>query len=183
MSDTRSHPTPYQQICATLDMQVSGLYRKFRPYMQCGKGCSSCCENARFHVRMVEAQALWDAYKEAPETTREAIGKNIAEPAPGRETDCPLLVEGSCSLYSARPALCRAYGALVSLKGEVSTCKLNFNNVPDGLKLDVLEIEPFYDVLDELSARIWQESGVSGTSAPPVFTIREFFSGKLKGFE
>lgn len=169
-----------QQTYNTLDSKVSDFHQKFQPYMQCKNGCSSCCENAQFRIRIVEAQALWSAYQAASLESQAAIRQNINSPQAGKETDCPMLVNGSCSLYSARPTLCRGYGTLVQLKDEVSTCKLNFNQVPSDVKLDVLDIEPFYDVMDELSNRMWQQSDSSPSSAVPIFTIREFFTGKLQ---
>ena len=169
----------HQSACRTLDEKVSAFYQKYGEHMQCKRGCSACCENALFRIRLVEAQAIWEAYQNAPIGTQTAILNNIAAPKEGHENDCPILIDGACSLYQARPALCRAYGSLIRLNGDISTCKLNFNEAPKKAALEVLEIEPFYDLLDELSQRIWAASPSAGQSSAPLFSIREFFTGKL----
>ncbi|HXQ51213.1 MAG TPA: YkgJ family cysteine cluster protein [Stellaceae bacterium] len=62
----------------------------------CRRGCAFCC-----HVE-VDVTPL-----EAIRLARRAPG-HAAAPAPQRHAPCPLLVEGACSQYEARPYACRA---------------------------------------------------------------------------
>lgn len=78
----------------------------------CGD-CNACCRSAYFiHVRPDEPETL------------AAVPEALLFPAPGhpgghkvlgfdREGRCPMLVDGACSIYAARPATCRIYDCRV----------------------------------------------------------------------
>lgn len=69
------------------------------PEIPCDTGCFRCCEAGEPQLYPVEAELLEDMYPEALQ---------LEEGRP--EGPCPLLKEGRCSVYAARPLHCRAMG-------------------------------------------------------------------------
>jgi Fe-S-cluster containining protein len=147
----------YEQALETLEKQVQPLVAEYREQMQCRKGCSSCCRDG-FTIRTVEAMYLFKGLMESsPETLMTAVSQlsNPAKQEDGHNC-CPLLIEGACSVYAHRPVLCRAYGLIVKLRHKIATCPLNFEDALQG-QIKVFDLVPYYDLLDELSNRMWQE--------------------------
>lgn len=106
------------------------------PEIPCAKGCSHCCHNQVFRVTALEwenvrrevlamrpeqrqaaferTRELFGPHRAALEamaelwTRGERVGPELHEPTP---KTCPLLDgAGRCSVYDARPAICRGYG-------------------------------------------------------------------------
>lgn len=120
--------------------------------MQCKKGCSRCCY-VDLSVFSIEADFIRDWFNRLSGTHQNEL-KHLWE-IPGKEAlnfngetveSCPFLVNETCSIYEARPIICRTQGLalLFELNGEEATdaCPLNFNNseleVGDLLDLDRL---------------------------------------------
>lgn len=90
--------------------------------MQCQAGCSECCQ-AGFGVFGVEAEPMRLALGRLEVTLRDRIR------AQGRDeglSHCALLVDGRCSVYEARPLICRSMGAPVRVDDRTDVCRLNF---------------------------------------------------------
>lgn len=98
---------------------------------RCPTPCSTCCErSAALPVTPIEAVVVADAVAKLEPALRARARERIAElasrigtgtaeggdpvaidPGPGNLLGpCPLLENGRCSVYSARPLVCRAYG-------------------------------------------------------------------------
>ncbi|MDB5102128.1 MAG: hypothetical protein JWM80_6549 [Cyanobacteria bacterium RYN_339] len=106
------------------------------PEIPCTKGCNHCCHNQVFRVTALEwanvrgalfamrpderqetlerTEALFGAYRSELTTmaelwTRgERVPESLHEPTP---KTCPMLGgDGRCTVYEARPAICRGYG-------------------------------------------------------------------------
>ncbi|MFA7614090.1 MAG: YkgJ family cysteine cluster protein [Candidatus Caldatribacteriota bacterium] len=122
--------------------------------MTCKNGCSRCCY-VDLSVFSLEAQFIKDwfqalsAEKKAElkvlweqETSYQEnfFGQNVAA--------CPFLKNESCSIYEARPVICRTQGLPLKFNNEggasVDTCPLNFNEdelvIDDCLDLDRLNL-------------------------------------------
>ncbi|WP_137917204.1 YkgJ family cysteine cluster protein [Hydrogenophaga sp. 2FB] len=74
------------------------------PHAACHDGCSHCC-HVPVAISRLEALAMG-----------RAIGRSIIEPEyheplafRGYEAPCPFLVDNRCSVYNARPAVCRTH--------------------------------------------------------------------------
>lgn len=141
-----------------LDSQVAVLSEHYRAYMRCEAGCSSCCLDG-FRIRLSEVLLLWEGLCQLPPADFADILQKIqsmsAEPQQPM-APCPLLDEaGRCRVYAHRPALCRAFGVLVEMDGNIATCHLNFTEddrkVMPKEQLSTLQLTPFYEILDELS--------------------------------
>jgi Fe-S-cluster containining protein len=138
---------------ATLDKQVAQLQKEFKHHLNCKQGCSSCCENVQFKISYIEALMLVQGFNSLPQNTKKQVLSNVESKSP----HCPFLVEGSCSAYESRPALCRGYGLLLQVGSDVGTCSLNFNEaLKPGESLKKLDMQPYYTVLEELSEPLWQ---------------------------
>ena len=117
--------------------------------IQCRKGCSDCCHQL-FQITEIEAARISLAVALWPEAEREALvekarryleqrGELVARrgepeawgslPPPGSRLPCPALVDGACSIYEARPLMCRKFGVPLwnpDRPGRVYACELNF---------------------------------------------------------
>jgi Fe-S-cluster containining protein len=167
----------YEHTLNSLDGQVETLQDEYSPMMQCRIGCTGCCIDG-FKIRLVEALYLLKGFASVSPQVAEDILKRLHDSTDENTGKCPLLINGACSLYEQRPALCRAFGLIVKLDDTMGTCELNFNNPPKGIRLKALDLKPYYDLLDELSERLWEASpmpGLSTEASPPHCSIRTFF--------
>jgi len=105
--------------------------------IDCKKGCSWCCHQPVFAMSH-EFHFLWQFMQlNLTENDRKEILKRAFDNYQklGRLSDeelkisklpCPLLINGSCSVYEARPMACRIYISMSE-----STCKKFHNNPKD----------------------------------------------------
>ena len=79
------------------------------------RGCGQCC--SRFLPMTVADEVRLRAYVEGN-------GIEIRTPDPDvLDLTCPLLVDGECAAYEARPEICRAYRCDRHLRGTMPTPK------------------------------------------------------------
>lgn len=71
----------------------------------CAAGCDTCCLN-RIQVRpMFAALAITEARRALPAGQFATLEARLR----GEPTFCPLLFDGRCAIYAARPMVCRGY--------------------------------------------------------------------------
>lgn len=128
----------YRDLLRRLDGLTAASRAAFGTAVRCGEGCALCCHGL-FDIGVLDALALFEAWRESPETTRldiesraESLLARIATKAPGwpyphrlgdddDEIDrvlervgmvaCPVLgADQRCRLYEARPFYCRVHG-------------------------------------------------------------------------
>ena len=140
---SESGPGLYDQLRSQVDAQTASIAERRRRYLQCRKGCDSCCHQ-RLAVLPVEYDRLRTAFLALPPEEQQRIRGHAAERwAAGI---CPLLVDGACSLYEDRPIICRTHGLpLYSEVGsetppKISVCHLNF------VELDRFDEEDLIDI-------------------------------------
>jgi uncharacterized protein len=118
----------YLTLRSKVDAQCRLAAAHLGDSMVCRKGCDSCCRH--ISVFPVEALAINSALRSASPAVSEQISRLAAN---ATENRCPLLEEGNCLLYEARPIICRTHGypLLATLNGENSLdfCPLNFTGV------------------------------------------------------
>lgn len=162
----------YREILGRLDAWTEGARALHEGRMECRRGCDDCC---RRHLSLfpVEADALGRAAAELRSPEREALARHLADwdARHGEglgEAPCPLLSEGACLLYEARPVLCRTHGfPLLSRpsgdpdsgeEGSLSWCFRNFADAetrppaPEGI-LDMDRINRVLGAVQALHAR------------------------------
>lgn len=116
------------EVYATLDADIAAALRVLPP-LACKKGCAGCCFNAPIvtslewvilhrHLGGLD-EAAFGRVVDAAETIRPLVPRLIAqhhahvakESLVPLTVQCPFLLDGACSVYKARPLICRAFGS------------------------------------------------------------------------
>lgn len=115
-------------VYATLEARITDALRELPP-LACKKGCSGCCFSTpivtalEWTILFRQLRSLDDAAFErivdAAEMIRPLVPRMLAsrrahaakEPIVPTTVQCPFLLDGACSVYAARPLICRAYGS------------------------------------------------------------------------
>lgn len=119
----------YLELRNEIDAQTRQFDLLHKEHMVCKKGCDKCCLD--FDVFPIEYEAIKQQIKnEYPE-----LIDNLAQTE--NKERCAFLKAGQCSIYNARPIICRTHGyPLINMNDdgdqwELSFCELNFTNVDD----------------------------------------------------
>lgn len=126
--------------------------------MECKNGCSQCCK-VDLNVFEIEAQKIIDWFSDLDIKTQEALV--IRWQAPHQNGYCSFLYNDSCTVYGARPIICRTQGLPLFLEKEnvLDYCPLNFKET-EPPKDDWLNLERMNTMLalaassSELDGRI-----------------------------
>jgi Fe-S-cluster containining protein len=115
MSDIDTLFGQYQILIDYCDRFFDDTFAANPEQMKCGKGCSACCLLQSVNELETEVISRW-------------LAGNPLPGGAGKEGYCPFLRDDACSIYPARPLICRTHGLLVSDEnGAVNrTCDLNF---------------------------------------------------------
>lgn len=171
-----------------VDRVVAAL-RQAYPASLCAPGCGRCCRMHRALIRVYRSEwepvvdylltwpqerrddlieafyAQYDLYLPDLHAIQRAIDAGDRPRVTEEElpVSCPLLVDGSCSVYPVRPAICRGYGHFELTNGpgdrtEVFACPpqkdvLESQLAPTpGLKLRLPSFNPFYQAVSDVCA-------------------------------
>ena len=142
----------YLALVNRVDELCHRTVEKLGSHIYCRAGCDACC--LHISVFAVEAAAL----KEALAKLSEEDAALVREAALQARADgpCPLLHNGLCLLYEARPIICRTHGLplLVQRDGEsrVDFCPSNFRGLPNIPGDAVIDLERLNTVLATINA-------------------------------
>jgi len=118
----------YRALLLRVDEMCSQTATRFASQISCRPGCDSCCRH--LSIFAVEADALLRALRELPEAQAEVILRAAAASTP--DAPCPLLQDGLCLMYLARPIICRTHGLplLINRDGTsgIDFCPENFRD-------------------------------------------------------
>ena len=136
-----------ERVCAQADSEFARGVDVHGVRIHCARGCSSCCSQI-FQITEVEAARISAWVATLPDKARVELQRkaraNLAERAklfdnaeewgstvaPGNGTPCPALDDaGGCSMYDARPIMCRKFGVPIynpDTPDRVLACELNF---------------------------------------------------------
>lgn len=112
----------YRKLCGYCDLVWEKVKQRFSAEVQCQKGCSACCELQS--VNQLEAFLI--------RMHLETHDLKCSELSPG-EDRCPFLFEQSCTIYEARPLICRTHGLVLKSRDFDSpspSCPDNFKSLP-----------------------------------------------------
>lgn len=130
--------------------------KKYAKEMTCAKGCSRCCVGGLsvfaweaaiitdwFFDLTPQQQQEWKALQDLPSSLAEPFLNSDGE----KDKPCSFLRNDSCTIYEARPSLCRTQGMALQIKDGDQIlrdwCPLNFvgekaPSASDDLNLDQL---------------------------------------------
>jgi hypothetical protein len=127
----------------TLQENASGFFdkisSKYSSEMKCKEGCSKCCYTD-ISIFKVESERVEEWF-----TTLDLVQQNELKAlwATNNESGaCAFLYKDSCSIYPARPVICRTQGAplFIASQNALDYCPLNFKS-GDPIKEDWLNLE------------------------------------------
>ena len=110
----------FRKYLELLDVRLSHMFEKQAPFIKCKKGCTYCCKEGEYPLSELEYVNLMLYYNTLPSEIRGIINQNISnliEQDRQKFYECPFLVNECCSVYPARPILCRSFG-LISFKND-----------------------------------------------------------------
>ncbi|MFS3136998.1 YkgJ family cysteine cluster protein [Gluconacetobacter sacchari] len=76
--------------------------------LACGKGCDTCCHSLVQVNPLFAALAVHEARQTFSPERLHILQERLTSPP----SACPFLFDGSCSIYAARPMVCRGYYSL-----------------------------------------------------------------------
>jgi Fe-S-cluster containining protein len=186
MNNAKSILENYDLHAASVDKEFQRVYDKFAHRMQCRRGCSMCCSQM-FSISAIEGAYISRAIKALPQAERDRLkdaarqyirsAKTLTKesenpedtftPRPGLRLPCPALKDDACSIYAARPLICRKWGVpMFNPRNpmELQACELNFK---PGEEVDIEGVlEPQVELLEEwveLKGRAQQISPAAST--------------------
>jgi len=153
----------YRALADKVDAFFARVAAAHPGQMACRRGCALCCHQ-HLHVLPFEWARLKAAVLALPEEARRQIHARATGPEAPRR--CPLLADDdSCSVFEARPMVCRSHGLPLKRGPDRHTCELNFQGALASLaEADVLD-EAQLGVMVGLIDRLWAEAN-PGDTAP-----------------
>jgi Fe-S-cluster containining protein len=120
----------------------SSFQKRHEKHMACREGCSRCC-HTNITVFLSEATEIVTWFKAQSQETQDLLRQKWGQPqnagpdASGKlQQPCAFLHDNRCSIYDARPTICRSQGLPVMFREEnpktkettihVDVCPLNF---------------------------------------------------------
>ncbi len=107
----------YNSMIEKLDLHEAKLLGKYGEHIHCERGCNSCC--ILESVFPVDAFVIYNYFVSG----RINVESLSFDEIPGR---CVFVKDGACSVYSARPVICRTHGYPVFVDGRADFCPDNF---------------------------------------------------------
>ncbi|MCB9643769.1 MAG: YkgJ family cysteine cluster protein [Myxococcales bacterium] len=171
----------YRDLLAKIEMLAAKQRGLYGDQIRCKVGCFSCCRPPETLFR-VESELLGDAVAALGEDAKQRTRERLADYRAGQRELCPLLEEGGCQVYDARPVICRTHGYGVMLQDDegafLSWCELNFDEIAPSADV-AFNVEHLNTVLsvmtrmgwpDEVARPTWGEvlEGALGTGKPHV---------------
>jgi Fe-S-cluster containining protein len=158
--------------------EMEAYLQAHSPPFACQAGCIQCCNTQMPMVSSLEWQTLFAHIRTLPDVIQARIRHQAQMLRPlagqfnakrlevfqshghvaGPSAQCPMLVEGQCSVYAARPLPCRVYGYTVALNGaqpQYLGCGLAVAHLREVAKdgLNLPSSQPFTKRMEELNEK------------------------------
>lgn len=114
----------------TIYIFMKEIYGYVSPYTPCQKGCSNCCH---YPVSISDIEIEYIERK-----TKNRKNKSFTPAGDFHGTPCPFLYNGCCSIYEARPFVCRRHVVLTNTN---KWCEPTLSNTETFPLLKFSEIE------------------------------------------
>lgn len=151
----------YRALVAKVDATCARIQSEYAAHIACRKGCGDCCRN--ISVFPVEAAVLSEAVRRLSPEVLQAARQRALEQAEA----CPLLNDGVCLVYDARPIICRTHGMPILVPdedGRIDACPKNFRNLSSLPMSDVIDLNRLNEMLWAVHALFVGESGAVSKS-------------------
>jgi len=155
----------YGALVAKVDAKAVSIVAAHADQFACRRGCHSCCQPG-LTVNAIEAAQVRAHVEATP-----GLGATLAalvSAAPHGGTRCALLTEaGACSIYAARPLVCRSHGLPLTVTDGGATrrdvCPLNFagKDLADIPASDVVNLETLNTLLTLIDRQFTGDSSGS----------------------
>jgi Fe-S-cluster containining protein len=169
----------YCNLVARVDALCSRIAAENAACLACREGCDDCCRH--ISIFPVEAAALAMALRDLPDKESARI-QELARAATSHA--CPLLENGRCLLYAARPIICRTHGfpLLVDREEakEIDFCPKNFNGINSFPATVVIDLNCLNSTLAAIDAVFTTSSGFSPKSGRERLSIAEALLLEMK---
>ena len=147
----------YLALRERLDQFARRVTEGFASDLACRAGCDSCCRHLTLFP--VEAYAVLAALHGLPAEQQVLIRERARQATP---ECCPLLLDGLCQLYVARPLICRTHGLpLLVVTADTKTvdyCPQNFAGISSLPGWAVLDLEQMNAALTAINALFIREA-------------------------
>lgn len=141
----------YRSLLDRVDQLCGKILAQFQEQITCRAGCSGCCRHLTLFP--VETASLVMAVEKLPDEVKTILSGRIHWPEDG---SCPLLLADCCTVYSARPVICRTHGLplLTEVDGEkaVDCCPENFTTAASLPGSAVINLEALNSALVAINA-------------------------------
>ena len=152
----------FRKYLEILDVKLRDYFELQSPFIKCKKGCAYCCKDGEYPMSELEYANMMIYYDTLAPELKGQINQNIVallNTNKHKFYECPFLVNNSCSIYPARPIICRAFGLIFKSengKKNIPFCidlGLNYanalnsdtkqltNNAPDGTKPECFDVD------------------------------------------
>ena len=156
-----------------MSVTIQDLYQKVQDFearlseptkrgLKCKQGCSACCHQ-RFSVFSIEADHIKNWFAALSESEKKSLLENWREDLSLRSPDDKTLAcvflddKGACTIYPARPLICRTQGLPLALlkeetqsRQQLDICPLN-RDVLAGVEAgDILNLDLLNTILSHL---------------------------------
>jgi Fe-S-cluster containining protein len=153
---TNDNLANYLAFLERVDDLCAKITAKFAGEIHCKAGCSGCCRH--LNLFPVEAANLADAVGRLPRETREFLSGRADW---SEESQCPLLKDDRCLVYSSRPVICRTHGLPLLLEVEggkkIDFCEENFRGVTSLSGDMVIDLETLNRLLIAINGKFEAE--------------------------
>ncbi len=171
----------YRQLIERVDELCRHITEAYPAAVTCHRGCDSCCRHLTLFP--VEGAALHSALFELPAAQATDLRQHAA--AATADGPCPLLADGACRLYAARPLICRTHGLpLLLAEGEerrIDFCPRNFTQIRSLPATAVLDLERLNTALAGVNALFVREA-LGGAEFARRRSIAEFLRLSAQDF-
>jgi Fe-S-cluster containining protein len=127
--------------------------QKHAAHLQCQKGCSQCCHK-KFSIFAWEAYVILEYFIQLSQAMQKEILAKLNLDDVGK---CSFLFDGACTIYQARPTICRTQGAAFFLQGMMDVCPLNFELVTL-TKNDCLDLDRINYIMSAMQLKFESEN-------------------------
>ena len=136
----------YRKYLEIIDVKLDNMFKKQAPFIKCKRGCAYCCKEGEYPLSELEYVNLMFYYETLPDDTKGQINENIAQVLKQNHQklyQCPFLINNECSVYPARPLICRSFGL-------ISYTKDGRNKIPFCVELGL----NYADVYDKETSKL-----------------------------